>query len=109
MPITEFSRRAAEPPGDDGPPLMDSVSVLRAAARPGVTFFLTVEDISRLTTRQWEILGLLSTGVSQREISEELWIGASTMSTHRRAILKAFGVTSCRQAVSKARRMGLLA
>lgn len=109
MHTAESSRRAANLATDDSPQLRHSASVLRAATRPGVTFFLSVDEMLQLTITQWRVLGLLSTGKTPKEVSEELWIGQSTMSTHRRAILKAFGASSYRQAISIARRMGLLA
>lgn len=102
------SERTTDPVMDYDPPLKETTSVLRAATRPGVTFFLTIEEISQLTISQWKVLGLFSAGKTPKEVSEELWIGESTISTHRRAILKAFRASSYRQAVSVARRMGLI-
>lgn len=109
MHTAETSGRATSPAKDDASSPIEMNSVLRAATRPGVTFFLTIEEISLLTISQWKVLGLFSTGKTPREVSEELWIGESTIATHRRAILKAFGVSSYRQAVSVARRMGIIA
>lgn len=109
MHSAETGRRAINPATDDGSSLIESTSVLRAATRPGVTFFLTVEELSQLTMTQWKVLGLLSTGKTPREVSEELWLGESTIATHRRAILKAFGVNSYKEAICAARRLGLVA
>jgi DNA-binding NarL/FixJ family response regulator len=81
---------------------------MKASTRPEVVFFLGIEDMSRLTMRQWEILGLLSLGRSQKEIPFDLRISESTLRNHLDAIRKAFDCHSTNAAVSVARRNGYL-
>lgn len=89
----------------DGWSLPDLAS-LKAITRPGVVFFLGIEDMSRLTMRQWEVLGFLSLGRTQREIRKALGISQSTLGDHLDAIRKAFDCHSTQQAVELARRNG---
>ena len=48
----------------------------------------------RLTPREWEVLRLLATGRSDKEIAGELFISARTASTHVAAIIAKLGVPS---------------
>lgn len=85
------------------------LAILKASTRPEVVFFLGIEDMSKLTMRQWEVLGLLSLGRSQKEIRMDLRISSSTLCDHLDAIRKAFDCHSTSAAVSVARRNGYLA
>jgi predicted ATPase/DNA-binding CsgD family transcriptional regulator len=73
------------------------------AAEPG-----DVEARSGLTRREVEILRLLATGLTDREIAEQLFISRRTVSNHVAAILAKLGVSSRRAAAVEARFMGLL-
>lgn len=59
-----------------------------------------------LTERQWQVLALLSSGHSNREIGEQLFISERTVKHHVAAILKQLGVDSRGQAVAKLRELG---
>jgi DNA-binding NarL/FixJ family response regulator len=61
-----------------------------------------------ITPRQHEVLELLAEGVAVRGIGERLVLSESTVRNHVRAILRALGVHSMLQAVSEARRRGLI-
>jgi LuxR family maltose regulon positive regulatory protein len=61
-----------------------------------------------LTEREQTVLGLLPTGLSAREIAEELGISRDTVKTHTKRIYQKLGVSSRRSAVARGRDLGLL-
>jgi LuxR family maltose regulon positive regulatory protein len=71
-----------------------------SGARPVVT--------DELTVREQSVLGLLPTGLSTREIGEELGISRDTVKTHTKRIYQKLGVSSRRNAVARGRELGLL-
>jgi LuxR family maltose regulon positive regulatory protein len=71
-----------------------------SAARPVV--------IDELTPREQTVLGLLPTGLSVREIADELAISRDTVKTHTSRLYRKLGVSSRRGAVARARELGLL-
>jgi ATP/maltotriose-dependent transcriptional regulator MalT len=71
-----------------------------SGARPVVT--------DQLTAREQTVLGLLPTGLSAREIADELSISRDTVKTHTKRIYQKLGVSSRRSAVARGRELGLL-
>ena len=71
-----------------------------SGARPVVT--------DELTVREQTVLGLLPTGLSAREIADELGISRDTVKTHTKRIYQKLGVSSRRSAVARGRELGLL-
>lgn len=65
-------------------------------------------DLAQLTEREREILALLAHGVSNREISETLFIAGGTVKNHLSNILGKLGVRDRTQAALKARELGLM-
>jgi LuxR family maltose regulon positive regulatory protein len=61
-----------------------------------------------LTAREQTVLGLLPTGMSAREIGDELGISRETVKTHTKRIYQKLGVSSRRNAVARGRELGLL-
>jgi LuxR family maltose regulon positive regulatory protein len=61
-----------------------------------------------LTDREMSILALMPTRLSQREIGGELFLSLNTVKTHSRAIYRKLEVSSRREAVDRARELGLL-
>lgn len=61
-----------------------------------------------LSHREIEVLRLLPSRLSQREIAAELYISFNTIRTHTRVIFSKLGVTSRTEAVARARELGLL-
>ena len=61
-----------------------------------------------LTAREQTVLGLLPTGLSAREIADELDISRDTVKTHTKRIYQKLGVSSRRNAVARGRDLGLL-
>ena len=64
--------------------------------------------IDELTAREQAVLGLLPTGLSAREIGDELGISRDTVKTHTRRLYQKLGVSSRRSAVARGRELGLL-
>jgi LuxR family maltose regulon positive regulatory protein len=61
-----------------------------------------------LSPRELEVLRLLPSAMSQREIAAELYVSFNTVRTHTRVIFEKLGVTSRTEAVARARELGLL-
>jgi DNA-binding NarL/FixJ family response regulator len=57
-------------------------------------------DSTRLTRRQSEILGMICSGLSNKEIAQHLGVSVSTVKFHTGLILEALGVQNRQQAMS---------
>lgn len=62
-----------------------------------------------ITPRESEILGLISQGLSNREIGEKLFVSENTVKTHSARLFDKLGVARRVQAVQEGRRLGLIA
>jgi LuxR family maltose regulon positive regulatory protein len=74
---------------------------VRAASSP--------PEFWELSPREVEVLRLLPSELSQRELAAELFVSFNTIRTHTRVIFSKLGVTSRAEAVTRARQLGLLA
>jgi LuxR family maltose regulon positive regulatory protein len=61
-----------------------------------------------LTAKEHEVLGLLATRLSRREIGQRLYVSLNTVKTHQRALYRKLGVDNRNAAVTRARELGLL-
>jgi LuxR family maltose regulon positive regulatory protein len=61
-----------------------------------------------LSQREIEVLRLLPSRLSQREIAAELYVSFNTIRTHTRVIFSKLGVSSRAEAVARARELGLI-
>ena len=68
----------------------------------------TLANPAGLTTRQTEVLQLLDDGMTNAELAERLYLSVKTVDHHVSAILTKLDVTKRRDAVRKARELGLL-
>jgi PAS domain S-box-containing protein len=75
--------------------------VLRPGARP------SAPAVSPLTPRQQQVLELLVSGQSTRQIAASLHLSRETIRNHVRDLLRALGTHSRIEAVAEARRRGL--
>ncbi|MGB3699855.1 MAG: LuxR C-terminal-related transcriptional regulator, partial [Anaerolineales bacterium] len=64
--------------------------------------------IEPLSQREFEVLQLMALGLSNREISERLFLALSTVKGHNRRIFGKLGVQRRTEAVARARELGLL-
>lgn len=62
----------------------------------------------QLTPKELEVLRLLATRLSRREIGARLYVSLNTVKSHQRAIYRKLGVAHRGAAVSRARDLGLL-
>jgi len=61
-----------------------------------------------LSAAEQRVLQLLTTGLTQREIAQELYISLNTVKTHARVIYRKLGVSSRSAAVASARQLNLV-
>jgi LuxR family maltose regulon positive regulatory protein len=61
-----------------------------------------------LTAKEREVLRLLATRLSRREIGQRLYVSLNTVKTHQRALYRKLGVENRNAAVIRARELGLL-
>jgi PAS domain S-box-containing protein len=66
-------------------------------------------DVPTLTGRQLEVLQLLASGKSARDIGTKLYLSQATVRNHIRALLQSLGAHSQLEALARAREFGLLA
>jgi PAS domain S-box-containing protein len=69
----------------------------------------TPRDVPTLTGRQLEVLQLLASGKSARDIGTELYLSQATVRNHIRALLQGLGAHSQLEALARAKEFGLLA
>jgi DNA-binding NarL/FixJ family response regulator len=73
-----------------------------------LTAALLQSRVSDLSQRQLEVLTLLGTGASNKEISGQLNISDNTVKSHLKAIFVALGVSRRTASIQKARALGLI-
>jgi DNA-binding CsgD family transcriptional regulator len=82
---------------------LQGVSVVPARRRAA-----TLANPAGLTTRQTEVLRLLDDGLTNAELAERLYLSVKTVDHHVSAILTKLDVAKRRDAVRRARELGLL-
>ena len=65
-------------------------------------------DMEALTNREKEILDLVAQGLSNREISEQLFVSRYTVESHIKHIYRKLSVSKRTKAVSAARTLGII-
>jgi len=65
--------------------------------------------VEPLSKRELEILYLMAQGLTNVEIAQHIFISAQTVKVHTRNIYSKLGVNSRRQAITRAKVLGLLA
>ena len=89
------------------------VGRLLTASRRGAGVAVTARNQAcalgeELTAKELEVLGLLVTRLSRREIGQRLYVSLNTVKTHQRALYRKLGVEDRNAAVTRARELGLL-
>jgi NarL family two-component system response regulator LiaR len=87
------------------------VTVIKEVRVPeGGPFVLDALKLKELgiTPREFEILGLIAEGLSNREIGERLFVSENTVKTHSSRLFDKLGVNRRVQAVVKGRELGLI-
>jgi DNA-binding NarL/FixJ family response regulator len=68
----------------------------------------TRDNVAGLTERQLEVVRLLADGLSNAEIAGQLVLSVRTVDNHVAAVLDKLGTRTRREAVTKARALGLV-
>ena len=63
---------------------------------------------SGISKREWEVLSLMSEGLSNQEIAGRLFVSLNTVKTHSSNLFEKMDVKRRTQAIEKGKRMGLL-
>lgn len=87
------------------------VVILKEVAVSGAAPFALNEGKLRelgLTPRELEILGLIATGLSNREIAEKLFVSENTVKTHSSRLFDKLGAKRRTQAVQVGKELGLI-
>jgi DNA-binding NarL/FixJ family response regulator len=72
--------------------------------------FMSAQSISEnvLSNKETEVLGLISKGLTTKEIAEKLFVSSRTIETHRANILKKLEVKNTAELIKKATKMNLI-
>ncbi len=62
----------------------------------------------RLSTRELEVLGLVSVGLISKQIADKLFISVNTVNNHRQKILEKLKASNTNEAVTYAKNLGLI-
>jgi len=81
-----------------------------AAVTPSPTGEINIEQLKSLglSDREYEVLGHIAAGLSNREIAQALFLSESTIKTHVSNLLSKLDAKRRTQAVERARAMGIL-
>ena len=84
--------------------------VPEASTPPGAPFVANADRIEKLgiTPRELEILGLIATGLSTREIAERIFVSENTVKTHSSRVLEKLNARRRTQAVQIGKQLGLI-
>jgi LuxR family transcriptional regulator, maltose regulon positive regulatory protein len=103
------ARALLGPAPDPGPVLLRLVEQaersLRLVVAPEGSRLAVGEE---LTVREQAVLRLLTSGLSAREIGDELGVSRNTIKTHTKSLYRKLGATGRREAVARGRQLGLL-
>ncbi|MCB0010109.1 MAG: hypothetical protein KDE04_26775, partial [Anaerolineales bacterium] len=106
----------------EGPPLVRALKALAAGAEPIPAHIHRLLLAARgqagappkqplvepLSERELEILGLLAQGLTNRQISDQLYLALSTVKGHNRNIFSKLQAERRTEAIARARDLGLL-
>jgi LuxR family maltose regulon positive regulatory protein len=100
----EVLRRCANPP---------TVRAMTGGAGPALGMAVAVRHdgytaAEELTPKELDVLRLLATRLSRRDIGQRLFVSLNTVKTHQRAIYRKLGVDNRTSAVDRGRELGLL-
>jgi ATP/maltotriose-dependent transcriptional regulator MalT len=79
------------------------LSVFKAGTPPKIEGLM-----DQISEREFEVLHLIATGLSNREIADKLFISLNTVKTHTKSINSKLSVNSRTKAVARAKELGLL-
>lgn len=79
--------------------------------KPAEVFLLNEKLLQEtgISKREWEVLALMSEGLSNQEIANRLFVSLNTVKTHSSKLFEKLDVKRRTQAIEKGKRMGILA
>jgi len=79
--------------------------------KPTENFIPQEKTLSKIgiSKREWEVLALMSEGLSNQEIAERLFVSLNTIKTHSSNLFEKLEVKRRTQAIEKGKRLGILA
>ena len=78
-----------------------------AATTPFVADDLKLKKLG-ITKREYEVLGLIAMGMSNREIADKLFVSTSTIKTHTSSLFIKLDASRRTQAIQRAKELGVL-
>jgi two-component system response regulator DesR len=87
----------------------DIVKAVRMVALGMEVFGRSEEHAGPLSGREREVVGLIATGATNREIAQRLFLSPHTVKEHTSAIYRKLGVRNRAEAVKRAQRLGIIA
>lgn len=92
------------PPGTPGTAVVEAVraAVLEDAVVPAIRREEIVDDGPRLSTRERQVLQLLATGATNREIAAQLHVGPDSIKKHASSLYRKLGVRNRTEATQRA-------
>jgi two-component system response regulator DesR len=87
----------------------DIVKAVRMVALGMEVFGRGEEQAGPLSGREREVVGLIATGATNREIAQRLFLSPHTVKEHTSAIYRKLGVRNRAEAVKRAQRLGIIA
>ena len=87
----------------------DEVAMAVRMVGRGMTVFARQEEgpVTPLSEREREVLGLMASGATNREIAASLYLSPHTVKEHTSALYRKLGVRNRAEAVRRAERLGL--
>lgn len=86
----------------------DIVKAVRMVALGMEVFGRDEEQAGPLSGREREVVGLIATGATNREIAQRLFLSPHTVKEHTSAIYRKLGVRNRAEAVKRAQRLGII-
>jgi DNA-binding NarL/FixJ family response regulator len=76
----------------------------------GMDIFTPVDDVGQppLSKREREVVGLIASGATNREIADRLYLSPHTVKEYTSAVYRKLGVRNRAEAVKRAQRIGLI-
>jgi DNA-binding NarL/FixJ family response regulator len=87
----------------------DIVKAVRMVALGMEVFGRDEEQAGPLSGREREVVGLIASGATNREIAQRLYLSPHTVKEHTSAIYRKLGVRNRAEAVKRAQRLGIIA
>ena len=111
--LVDDARKHALAVGDYGQPTIpETIAIERGFHEPDTAPLSDRIDLwslaEPLTNRELDVLELLSKRLQNKEIADKLFVSLQTVKTHLKNIYQKLGVNTRRQAIEKAKRLGIL-